>query len=208
MTHTLDINNWKRREHFEYFRGLDDPYWSITTELECTSTYKQAKEQNRSFFLSYLHKAMQAIHQVEELKMRIVENQVVCYDQIHASATVLRKDETFGCCFIEFDESFAVFAEKAAEEIKKTMTNSGMCLEQDYRLNQVHVSSIPWHHFTGLTYAKSLKPQDSVPKITFGRIVKIADRITFPLAIQVHHGLVDGLHVARFLDLFQTLLKA
>jgi len=203
----IDIETWKRREHFSYFCSLDDPYWGLTTELDCTSTYRQAKEYNHSFFLSYLHKAMLAVHQIEELRMRIVENEVVCYEQIHASATVLRQDETFGCCFIEFDESFAAFSAKAAEAIKQTMTTTGMCLEQDYRLNQMHVSSIPWIHFTGLTYAKSLKPQDTIPKFTFGKILKSSDKITFPVSVQVHHGLVDGLHVARFLDLYQKLLN-
>ncbi len=206
MPHKIDIENWKRWEHFRYFCSLDDPYWSITTELDCTNTYRRAKERSQSFFLSYLHKALQALHKIEELKMRIVEKDVICYEQIHASATVLRQDETFGCCFIEFEENFTAFAEKASEAIRKTMQTSGMCLEHDYRLNQIHVSSIPWNHFSSLTYAKSLKPQDSVPKITFGKILKAGKKVTFPVAIQVHHGLADGLHVARFLDLYQTLL--
>lgn len=203
---TIDIQTWKRKEHFEFFCGLDDPYWSITTELECTQTYTSSKAMGQSFFLSYLHKSLLAANQIEELKLRIVDKQVVSYEQVHASVTILRPDETFGCCFLEFSSDFSEFCNNASMQIEHTMASTGMCLEQDHLLNQIHYSSIPWCHFSALTYARSLKPQDSVPKITFGKKRKEGESLYFPIAIQVHHGLVDGLHVARFLDLFQSLL--
>ncbi|MDN5280410.1 MAG: chloramphenicol O-acetyltransferase type [Clostridiales bacterium] len=202
---TIDLNSWKRKEHFRHFSGLDDPYWSFTTELDCYQTYQAAKKNGESFFLRYLHKSLLAVQKVEELRMRIKDDQVVCYEEIHASATVLRDDETFGCCFIEFFESFSDFATNAKEKIKQTRAGSGMCLDNDYLLNQIHYSSIPWFNFSSLTFARSLKPQDSVPKMTFGRLNKETWRL--PLAMQVHHGLVDGLHVARFLEVFQSLLN-
>ncbi len=202
----IDLENWKRREHFNYFCSLDDPYWSMVTELDCTRTRRQAKEKGRSFFLSYLHKALLAVMEVEELRLRLVDGQIICYDEIHASATILREDETFGCCFIEFKQDFVEFSENAVKMIDEVRKRTGMCLEQDYQLNQIHFSSLPWNGFSGLTYARSLKPQDTVPKMTFGAISEKENKVTFPLAIQVHHGLVDGLHVARFLKAFQELL--
>jgi chloramphenicol O-acetyltransferase type A len=202
----IDLENWKRREHFNYFCSLDDPYWSMVTELDCTRTRMQAKEKGYSFFLSYLHKALQAVLEVEELRLRLVNGQIVCYDEIHASATILRGDETFGCCFIEFKHDFAEFCKNAIEMIDQVRNRGGMCLEKDCQLDQIHFSSIPWNCFSGLTYARSLKPQDTVPKMTFGAISEKEGKVTFPLAIQVHHGLVDGLHVARFLENFQKLL--
>lgn len=144
--------------------------------------------------------------EVEELRLRLVDGQIICYDEIHASATILREDETFGCCFIEFKQDFVEFSENALKMIDEVRKRTGMCLEQDYQLNQIHFSSIPWNVFSGLTYARSLKPQDTVPKMTFGAISEKQGKVTFPLAIQVHHGLVDGLHVARFLKAFQELL--
>ncbi len=204
---TIDISTWKRKEHFDYFCSLDDPYWSITTELDCTETYKLARSSNSSFFLHYLHRTLKAASKVEELRLRIVDNQVVCYEILHASATVLREDETFGCCFIEFMDDFADFAANARAEIAKTLQTSGMCLENDYKLNQIHVSSIPWCNFSALTYAKALKPQDSVPKITFGKLQTNNEKTSFAVSMQVHHGLVDGLHVARFLQHLQELLN-
>ncbi len=203
----IDLENWKRREHFRHFCSLDDPYWGMTTELDCMRTMQTAKERNESFFLHYLHKSLIAANRVEEFKMRIVKGQVVCFDRIHGSATVLRTDETFGCCFIEFFEDFAVFAAAAAKKIAQTKAASGMCLDQNERSDQIYYSSIPWQHFTGLTYCKSLNSEDSVPRITFGKVVERGQKAMLPVSLQVHHGLVDGLHVARFLENFQNLLN-
>ncbi|HMM58897.1 MAG TPA: CatA-like O-acetyltransferase, partial [Candidatus Rifleibacterium sp.] len=63
-----------------------------------------------------------------------------------------------------------------------------------------------WHRFSGLTFAKALNSSDSVPRITFGRTYEDEGKLLLPVAIQVHHGLVDGLHVARFLEAFQQRL--
>ncbi len=205
--HTIDLTTWKRREHYQHFCSLADPYWSITTALDCSKTYWNSKHKGQSFFLSYLHRSLQALNQVEELRMRIVDKEVVCYDRVHASTTVLRPDETFGCCFMEFVDDFAEFARNASAQVDKVMATTGMCLENDYRADQVYYSSIPWHRFSGLTFAKPINSSDSVPRITFGRTYEDDGKLLLPVAIQVHHGLADGLHVARFLEFFQQRLS-
>lgn len=203
----IDLETWKRREHYLYFCSLDDPYWSMTTALDCTKTYWNSKHRGESFFLNCLHRSLIAVNSVDELKMRINKGQIVCFERVHASATVLRPDETFGCSFIEYVDDFSEFAAAASSSIDKTIASSGMCLEQDYRADQIYYSSIPWQHFSGLTFAKSFKTEDSVPRITFGKMRPENDKLILPIAIQVHHGLADGLHVARFLEHFQNLLN-
>ncbi|HOY68048.1 MAG TPA: chloramphenicol acetyltransferase [Candidatus Ozemobacteraceae bacterium] len=202
----INLDTWKRREHFQHFCSLDDPYWGLSTAVDGTEAWRAAKERGESFFLRYLHASLIAANGVEELRMRIVDGGVVCFDRIHGSATVLRPDETFGCCFIEFFEDFPAFAREAAVRMSETKARSGMCIDQNGRVDQIYYSSIPWQSFTGLTYSKSLRSEDSVPRITFGKLHRQGDRDMLPISIQVHHGLVDGLHVARFLDRFQTLL--
>jgi len=120
---------------------------------------------------------------------------------------VLRPDETFGCCFIEFFDDFATFAREAAGSIEQTRARSGMCIDQNERVDQIYYSSIPWQSFTGLTYSKSLRSQDSIPRITFGKAEMNGEKLMLPVSIQVHHGLADGLHVARFLEQFQHQLS-
>ena len=203
----IDIENWNRKEHYNFFSSLDDPYWSITTQLECTHAYNEAKKSGTSFFLKYLHSTLWAVNEIEALKMRIVDDEIHCYDTINASATILRDDETFGCCFIEYTTDFNQFESNAQKQIAKTKCRQGMCLEMDYMLNQIHFSTIPWVKFSALTYAKSLSTQDTVPKITFGKYYKENNKMLIPISVQVNHALVDGIHVAKLLDKLQAKLR-
>src|SRR5688572_12422169 len=98
----IDIENWKRREHFEFFSKMASPYFGIVTEVDCTIAYEEAKAKNQSFFAYYLHKSMVAVNLVDELKLRIVNGDVVSYETIHAGTTIGRPDGTFGFAFINF----------------------------------------------------------------------------------------------------------
>ena len=46
-----------------------------------------------------------------------------------------------------------------------------------------------------------------MPRITWGRISSRNDGWTMPVAVQVHHALVDGLHLGRFYDALQQRLS-
>jgi len=50
--------DWKRREHFEFFKNYDEPFFGITVNVDCTRAYKRAKRDNVSFFVFYLHRAL------------------------------------------------------------------------------------------------------------------------------------------------------
>ena len=202
----IDVDSWKRKEHFQYFSSIDDPFWTVTTELDCTETLTQSRESGASFFLSYLHKTLKAINEVEEFHLRLEGDQPVLHDVIHASATILRSDETFGCSFMEFLPDFAEFSKNAGIEMENVRERRGMCLENDYRLDLVHVSSIPWFSFTGLINPRSLKDQDGVPKLTFGKYKQQGTRYLMPLSVQVHHALIDGIHMAKMLERLQEYL--
>jgi chloramphenicol O-acetyltransferase type A len=68
----------------------------------------------------------------------------------------------------------------------------------------VYQSSLPWLRFTSFTNA--LDGADSIPRIVFGKCGKEGRRFVMPVAVEVHHALVDGLDVARFLERFQQEL--
>jgi len=202
----IELSGWKRREHFEHFRSLANPFWSLVVDVDCTAAAAAAKSCGCSFFLLYLHASLKAANAVPEFGWRLVGDEVRCYGPLHASATIMREDETFGCCFIEYQPDFKEFAANAQHQIELVKSRSGMCLENDMRNDQIYYSSLPWLKFSALTFAGNLK-NDSTPKIIFGRSSDQADKKLMPVALQVHHALVDGLQVARFFDLFQQALN-
>lgn len=205
---TIDINSWKRKEHFDFFSKFDEPFFGIVSEIDCTIAYKVAKETTKSFFAYYLHKSLLAVNEIEEFKCRIDGTNVIIYDEIHASPTIVRDDGTFGYSFVHFNPDFEIFDRSLKKEIINIQNSVGLKLTEDaMRKDTIHYSSIPWSKFTGLTHARNFKIVDSVPKITFGKIFLREEKWIMPIAINVHHGLVDGLHVTKYLELFQKLMN-
>ena len=54
--------------------------------------------------------------------------------------------------------------------------------------------------------ARKFKFDESAPKITFGKMFTRDEHQLMNVAIYVHHGLVDGFHVAQYLEYFQNLM--
>lgn len=208
MKTLLDIENWPRKEHFHFFRQFEEPFFGATVEIDCTKAYANAKTLKASFFSYYLHKTLVAVNTIEPFRYRISDDQIYICDQINASATIGRKNGTFGFSLIEYDSDFAVFKGITATEIDRIQTTSGLFTRTFDDDNVIHFSAIPWLDFTSLSHARSYTFPDSCPKISFGKM-KIADndKRSMPMSVHVHHGLMDGFHLGQFVDCFQELMN-
>ncbi|MCG2611853.1 chloramphenicol acetyltransferase [Flavobacterium sp. SM15] len=205
----IDVESWNRKEHFEFFTKMDSPYFGIVTEVECTHAYTKAKELKQSFFATYMHKSMMAVNQTEEFKYRIVDNQVVVFDVIHAGTTIGREDGTFGFAFIPFSEDFKTFNAELQREIQEVQNSTGLRLNNDdLKSDLIRHSTLPWSSFTGLLHPTNFKNNESVPKITFGKAFIREGKRFLPVSVEANHGLVDGLHIARYLEKFQHFMNA
>jgi chloramphenicol O-acetyltransferase type A len=60
------------------------------------------------------------------------------------------------------------------------------------------MTAIPWVSFTSFMHPMHLNPADSVPRFAWGKFFKERRRLKMPLGVQVHHALMDGLHVGRY----------
>lgn len=150
---------------------------------------------------------MIAVNSVDELKLRIVDAQVVAFEAIHAGTTIGREDGTFGFAFIPYSEDFESFNAGLQEEIEAVKSSTGLRLNNDNIKNDlIRHSTFPWHTFSGLLHPTNHDRTESVPKITFGKFAIRDGRKYLPLSIEAHHGLVDGLHIAQYLEKFQKLL--
>jgi chloramphenicol O-acetyltransferase type A len=204
----IQREKWGRREHFEFFSQFDEPFFGIVANVDCSVAYKYSKQKGISFFVYYLYQSLLAANKIEEFKYRIFEDQIILYDMINASSTIGRSDGTFGFGFVEYNEDVEAFNKALIAEKERIQSFSGLGLNENVRrVDTIHYTSIPWIHFTELTHARNFKTSDSVPKISFGKAQNEKDKLMMPVSINCHHGLVDGLHVARFLEFFQDLLN-
>jgi len=202
----LDLKSWSRYEHFKFFSAFDEPFYGITVRVDCTKTYKAAKQNKDSFFLSYLHKSLVAANSIANFRYRIEDGKVFEYERIDASPTINRADGTFGFSYLKFDKDFNTFRDLALPVIQEVRESKGL-VPGTAGQNVIHYSSLPWLDFTSVSHARHFSFGDSCPKISFGKMTKTNDGFEFPVSIHVHHALVDGIHVAQFVERFQELLN-
>ena len=203
----INIENWKRKEHFEFFSKMASPYFGFVAEVDCTKCYENAKEKGQSFYASYFHKSLVAINEVEEFKYRIIGESVICYDIINAETTIMRADETFGFAFVKFSKDFKTFNADLQQEIEAVQNSTGLRLiSGEPNIDVIHFSSIPWNSFTALLQPSSLDNSFSVPRIVFGKFFIRDNRKIMPVSIEGHHALMDGFHLSKYLAEFQKQL--
>ena len=209
MKTLLDIENWNRKEHFLFFKQMEEPFFGITTTVDCTKGYQTAKQLGTSFFVYYLHKTIVAVNTIEPFRYRIIDEAVYIYDTIDVSATIMRTDNTFGFSLIQYSPDFDVFATNALKEIERIQNTKALFTREFPLDNLIHFSAVPWVNFTSLSHARSYTFPDSCPKISFGKMmIDAAGKRTMSMSVHVHHGLMDGFQVGQFVDYFQDLMNS
>lgn len=208
MKTLLDIENWSRKEHFNFFRKFEEPFFGATVQIDCTIAYQKSKALDSSFFIYYLHKTLIAVNETEAFRYRIDNDQIYIYDQIDGSATIGREDGSFGFSLIEYHTNFDIFKTIALTEIERVQNTPGLFTRPFDTENVIHFSAIPWLNFTSLSHARSYTFPDSCPKISFGKM-NVCDngKRTMPMSVHVHHALIDGLHLSQFTNRFQDIMN-
>ena len=198
----LDLQAWPRRSHYRFFSGFGWPFFSVTARVDVTDVVEAARARGARLFPSILHHVMAAANEVEALRLRMVGDEVWCFETISPSFTVLATEEVFNYCVVDWTPDEARFCQEvrlAAEALEGVVA---LNLEDDVRHDLVFVSSLPWLDFTAVDHPRPLgQGHDSVPRIAWGKIGQGADgRHTMPLNVAAHHALLDGLHLARFFE--------
>jgi len=143
---------------------------------------------------------------MKEFRYRIEGEEVFEYDSVHASPTIGREDGTFGFGQIDLVEDIDTFQRNIKAEIERVRALDGLFTAPE-RPDVIHYSALPWFSFTGLSHPRNYGDGDSIPKISFGKIFEQNNKSWLPLSVQVHHGLVDGYHVHKFVESFTKLLN-
>jgi len=52
MKRYIELNTWKRKDHFSFFSQYEIPRFNMTFDLDVTKLYQWAKNENVSFYLA------------------------------------------------------------------------------------------------------------------------------------------------------------
>lgn len=206
-----------RIEHFEHFASMQNPFVTITEQVDITDWFRRTKEQGKPFFLSFLYEVGAAANSVPELRRRIKDGKVVEFDVCLSSYTVILDDGTYRYCNVRTDLPFDEFLEKAQAKQKIAVCREHLT-EDDDPDSCFFISCLPWMSYSS---AELPKPSNmfSITSITWGkyytenRLIEkdgmpaVEERVRIPVTIMVNHALADGVHIGRFFSALEDRLK-
>lgn len=202
----LNIENWPRKQLFYFFKDYENPFFNICSNLVVTALVNHTKSAGIRYSLASLYLSTRAANNIEEFRLRLRGDKVIVHDVIHPGSIILLKDETFDFCYFDYKHSFPEFTAHASRVLQKAMSLNRSLNPRDEDDDMIHYSIIPWISFTSFSHARHRKVHDSVPKVVFGKYFCEGEEIKMPVSVEVHHALMDGIHVGKYVKLFQEYL--
>lgn len=213
----IDLNTYKRKDHFAHFMEMDDPFITMNVNVDITKLYNEAKGNNYPFFLYFQYFVIKAANSIPELRQRVRDGNIIEYDYCGSSYTVALEDGTYRYCNVmcnmPLNEYFGYAKQKQEEALKQANL-----VEEDDPESYFFVSCMPWHTYSSLEMPKP-NNKFSVPSISWGKffiencVIENDDKITIekhikmPVTIMVNHALVDGKQVCDFFNELDRLIS-
>ena len=208
MARYLDVANWSRRELFEFFIGYSNPYFNVCTSVDVTelvALVRKRPDVRLSTALHYL--SLRIANEVEPFRYRLEGEKVVIHEVVNGGTTVLLPNDSFAYAYFEYDIDFEKFNRDMAASVDQVRTGDGR-LKPTTRDDVIYHTTLPWFSFTSFAHARNKGRGDSIPRIVFGKYTSVHNRLMLPISVEVHHALMDGLHVGRFFSGLEAALAA
>lgn len=203
----INLDNWKRKEHFNFFHRMDYPQFNICANIDVSKFLNFVKTQEISFYYAMIYAATHVANEIIDFRYRIREDKVILHEKLHPSFTELvdQEDDLFKLVTVELKDNLIEFV-KYAKEKSRTQKEYFIFTELMGRDDFVYITSIPWISFTHLSHTITLNKNDSVPRISWGKYFHENNKVLLPFSVQANHALVDGVHIGRYFTKLQDYI--
>ena len=204
----VDLETWPRREHFRFFSGLGFPFYNVTSSLDVSRLRPYVQARGLSFYHALIYATLAVMNGLPDFLYKIRGEQVVKHEKLDPSFVVLDQEaHLLKIVNASFGGTLEEFCAQCAQR-EAAQTSYFPSPEAEGRDDLVYFSCLPWVSFTSLTNEMDLDPDDSIPRITWGRFEERDGRLVLPYAVQLNHRLLDGWHLGQLLQGVQAFLDA
>ena len=207
MFHEVDIDAWERKSTYEFFLDYEDPFFNIAANLDVTRLYRFCKDNDLAYSLAALFLSLQAANEIREFRLRMIAERVVEFDRVEATQTILNEDETFSFCYFPLKDDIFEFDRAGKTAREKYLELKTFDVETD-RFDLIYYSAIPWISFTSFKHASPRNNRQTIPRMVFGKMFDDGPVKKMPFSVEVHHALVDGIHVGKLFNLYQEKIDS
>ena len=208
MAAYLDTTTWARRDAFEFFRHFDKPYFNVCVRLDVARLKAALAARGiGGLSLACYFIALRLANLHEPFRLRLDDGRVRVHEAVHGSTTVLSEGgESFFFAELDHTADFEAFVAQASAAIDAARTMRAAFEPKPDDVARVYFTSLPWLHFTSFSHARNWKREDSIPRFAFGRAQSEGGHLWLPMSVEVHHALMDGVHVGRYVQDFEAAL--
>ena len=205
MLKYIDLETWPRRELFNFFINYANPYFNVCTKVDVTRLLSMVRNRGVRISSAVHYFGLRAANDVEPFRYRLQDRKIVVYEVINGGTTVLLPNESFAYAYFDYDVDFEKFVTGMNKSVDEVRNGDGV-LKPSMRDDLIYHTTLPWFSFTSFAHARTPGRGDSVPRLVFGKFTEEGERVMMPISVEVHHALVDGLHVGRFLSRLEEAL--
>ena len=201
----IDISSWPRGKLYKHYMTDVPCTYSMSVNLDISVFLLTLKSQKLKLFPTMLYAISRLVNRHKEFRMCYNENKELgYYDVLNPCYAVFHQDiDEFSNLWTQYSENFETFYSNYHEDMKQYGDEYGENAKPLQGDNLFNVSCIPWVSFTGFNLNLQKGYDYLAPIFTIGKYYKDADKVLLPLALQVHHAVCDGFHVARFVNELQ-----
>ena len=76
MRKEININNWERKEHFEFYSKCATPHYCIAFNIDITNLLQFTRKNHISFYYSLIYLCTQSINEIDEFLLETEDNKV------------------------------------------------------------------------------------------------------------------------------------
>ena len=201
----VDLAAWPRREMFEFFSPISNPFYSVTFRLDVTKLRAYTRARGLSFYHSLIWLSTRAMERVEAFSYAIVDGEVVQLESRRPSFTHLKPgSEQFQIVTLPCRDSLEEFCAAAKEKAEKQDFFIDFAGEG---IDMIFFSCLPWLDVTALTNERNLDVDDAVPRLAWGKFTEENGRWTLGYSVEVNHRLIDGVHIGLFAKELEKLME-
>ena len=201
----IDYANWKRRERFEFFSAVSQPFYSVSFNADVTGLYNYTHERGISFYYALCWAVTKAVNSVENMLYFIEGGEIYRFSELQCSFTDMKKgSEDF---YIVTLPCRGTVDEFCAEAKAKSMAQTEFINLDSEGKDLIFISCLPWLEMTGTINERNFDRDDNIPRIVWGKYRDENGKKTLNISVELNHRFCDGIHIAKFARELERLIE-
>lgn len=206
----INVKTWERKKQYEWFQNFSNPCYALDVRMDVTKLVNFKNAKKLSFFICMLYIVVKALNSFDEMRMRLVNDKPVIFDEIHPAYTVMTDSKVFENVRHKNYENFEEFYSIASKVIENAKKQTKI-IDDDYNpencWDEYYITCLPWLDFTHMAHPMpDNKSSLSIPRICWSKFINNNGKYELTLNITVSHLFVDGYPLSQVFVKIQEML--